>query len=76
MEWIHYAQDKVWWQAFVCTVMNPPGTQKVLNYLAIQMTILHEVSKEGCGESIDMGQNILVNSVSLYLPSVLCIVTF
>lgn len=57
------------------TVMNLPGTQKALNFLAIEITILHEVSKEECGESIDMGQNILVTSVSLHLPSVLCNVT-
>jgi hypothetical protein len=34
--------------------MNPPGTQKALNLLAIQMTFLHEVSKEECGEKILM----------------------
>ena len=58
------------------TVMKPTGTQKALNFLAIEMTTLLEVGKEECGESIDMGQNILVTSVSLHLPSVLCIVTF
>jgi len=36
----------------VCTVMNPSGTKKALNFLAIQMTFLHEVSKEECGEKI------------------------
>jgi len=54
MDWFHCAQDKVWWQAFVRTIMNPPGTQKAPNFLAIQMTFLHEVSKEECGEKILM----------------------
>jgi len=30
VDWIHCAQDKVWWQAFVCTVMNPSDTKKAL----------------------------------------------
>jgi hypothetical protein len=64
MDWINCAHDKVWWQAFVCTIMNSPGTQKALNFLAIQMTFLHELSKEECGErNIDVGQNILVSRV-------------
>jgi len=54
VDWIHCAQDKVWWQAFVRIVMNPPGTQKALNFLAIQITFLHEVNKEECGGKILM----------------------
>jgi hypothetical protein len=52
MHWIHCVQDKVWWQAFACTVMNPPGTQKAPSILAIQITFLYEVSKEERGEKI------------------------
>jgi hypothetical protein len=76
MDRIYCVHDKAWWQAFVPTVMNPDVWQKAVNFLATQMICAHEVSKEECGESADMGQNILVTSASLHRPSVLRIFTF